>query len=238
MNASNLCITLPVSALPSAFEFYHNGLGLPLYGITELADDADHFALKLAGGLFIVLILRAGFAEFTAMAQENVSWDALMSPAGFLQRINASEIQAQFNASLGNARFRLPSETEWEYAARGGPHWRDGFTYSGGNDIAAVAWYDRRHGDHTQPVAQKAPNQLGLYDMSGNVWEWCQDVYTPDVRLIPTDGSAYAGAGEERVWRGGCYHNWAMHCTVSKRYALPSDAHDGCVGFRLALSAE
>ncbi len=172
--------------------------------------------------------------------QENVSWDALMSPDGFLQRINASAIRNQIAAagSLGSARFRLPTETEWEYAARGGPHWRDGFTYSGGNDIEAVAWYDRRHGDHTQPVALKAPNQLGLYDMSGNVWEWCQDVYTSDAQMIPTDGSAFAGAGDERIWRGGCFHNWAMHCTVSKRYSLPSDAHDGCVGFRLALSVE
>ncbi len=172
------------------------------------------------------------------LPQENVSWEALLSPDSFLQRINASALRNQIAAagSLGNARFRLPTETEWEYAARGGPHWRDGFTYSGGNGIAAVAWYDRRHGDHTQPVAQKAPNQLGLYDMSGNVWEWCQDVYTSDVQMIPADGSAFGGAGEERVWRGGCFHNWAMHCTVSKRYSLPSDAHDGCVGFRLALS--
>ena len=170
------------------------------------------------------------------LPQENVSWDALLSADGFLQRINSSVIHTQLE--LGKARFRLPTETEWEYAARGGPHWRNGFSHSGSNDIEAVAWYDRRHGDHTQPVAQKAPNQLGLYDMSGNVWEWCQDVHTPDVRQIPADGSAYAGAGAERIWRGGCFHNWAMHCTVHKRYALPSDAHDGCVGFRLALSAE
>ena len=174
------------------------------------------------------------------LPQENVSWDALMLPDGFWQRINASGIRTQLAAagSLGEARFRLPTETEWEYAARGGPHWRNGFIFSGGNDIDAVAWYGRKHGDHTQLVAQKIPNQLGFYDMSGNVWEWCQDVHTPDVGLIPTDGSAFTGAGDDRVLRGGCFHNWAVHCTVNKRYEIQSDFHDGCIGFRLALSAE
>lgn len=174
------------------------------------------------------------------LPQENVSWDTLLSKDGFLCRLNASPIPAQLGelAALRNAQFRLPTETEWEYAARGGPHWRDGFTFSGSHDIEAVAWYDRRHGDHTQPVAQKAPNQLGLYDMSGSIWEWCQDVYTREVQLIPTDGSAFTGSGEERVLRGGCFHNWAIHCTVSKRYEIQKDAHDGCIGFRLAFAGE
>lgn len=174
-----------------------------------------------------------------SLPQENVSWDGLTAPDGFLQRINASELRAQLSAaaSLSTARFRLPTETEWEYAARGGPQWRDGCRFSGSNDIDNVAWYDRKHGDHTQSVARKAPNQLGLYDMSGNVWEWCQDTHTQDVRLIPTDGRAFVGEGSDRVLRGGCFHNWAIHCTVDKRYEIQSDFQDGCIGFRLAFSA-
>src|SRR5262245_3813497 len=180
---------------------------------------------------------------------ENVSWDQVVQPEGFLQRLNASEVRSQLLAALArsagegfhvdsaNAVFRLPSETEWEYAARGGSHWRDGFRFSGSSDIDRVAWYDRKAGDHTHSVAQKAPNQLGLYDMSGNVWEWCQDTFTDDVSQIPADGSPYLGEGEERVLRGGCFHNWAIHCTVSKRYQIDRTVHDGCIGFRLVLTA-
>jgi formylglycine-generating enzyme required for sulfatase activity len=169
---------------------------------------------------------------------ENVSWDEITGPGGFLDRINHSPVRAEVLAQLPAAagEFRLPSEAEWEYAARGGPHWRDGFRFSGSNDIDAVAWYDRKHGDHTQPVAQKAPNQLGLYDMSGNVWEWCQDVFTPDVSSVPEVGTPFVGPAIERILRGGCFHNWAVHCTVSKRYEIARDYHDGCVGFRIVLA--
>ena len=170
---------------------------------------------------------------------ENVSWDELVRSGGFLDRINASAIRGQMRTQAGgvNAAFRLPSEAEWEYAARGGPQWRDGYCVSGSNEIDRVAWYDRRHGDHTQPVGRKAPNQLGIYDMSGNVWEWCQDSFTEDIARIPADGSAYLGESEERVLRGGCFHNWAVHCTVSKRYQIGRADHDGCIGFRLVLAA-
>lgn len=171
---------------------------------------------------------------------ENISWDDLHAPKGFLEQLNAKNIRNQFISQApelnASARFRLPTETEWEYAARGGLHWPDGYAFSGSDDVDAVAWYGRRHGDHTQNVAQKAPNQLGIFDMSGNVWEWCEDVFTRDSTEIRVDGSAYCGPGPDRVLRGGCFHNWAVHCSVSKRYEITSNAHDGCIGFRLVLS--
>jgi formylglycine-generating enzyme required for sulfatase activity len=169
---------------------------------------------------------------------DNVSWDRITLEGGFLDRINESDLCALMlaEASVCGGVFRLPSEAEWEYAARGGPYWHDGFRYSGSNDIDHVAWYDRKGGDHTRDVAGKSPNQLGIYDMSGNVWEWCQDTFTPDALKLPADGSAFVGQGNERVLRGGCFHNWAMHCTVSKRYQIEHDYHDGCIGFRLVVS--
>jgi formylglycine-generating enzyme required for sulfatase activity len=167
---------------------------------------------------------------------EDVSWDELVAPGGFFARLRQAEVGESLlrQSSLTEGIFRLPSEAEWEYAARGGPHWRDGYRYSGGNDIDAVAWYGCRDG-HTHPVAEKFPNQLGLFDMSGNVWEWCQDAYTPDVNAIPDDGSPVIGGRSQRVLRGGCFHNWAIHCTVSKRYQIEKQFHDGCIGFRIVM---
>jgi formylglycine-generating enzyme required for sulfatase activity len=195
---------------------------------------------------------------------ENVSWNHVTGAGGFLERLNASEILTAVASNDSGARFRLPSETEWEYAARGGPRWRDGYAWSGGNDPDAVAWYGprwrrrhqllvellgwragwrlvnrlrRRRPTRTHPVARKAANQLGTYDMSGNVWEWCQDVCADDLDLTPADGRPYEGPGTDRRLRGGCHHNWDLHCRVFWRYGIEPDAHDDCIGFRVVLAA-
>jgi len=194
---------------------------------------------------------------------KNVSWDHITQPGGFLDRINASPILDAVAGPDRTLRFRLPSETEWEYAARGGPHWTDDFAFSGGNDIDAVAWYGPRwdgvrmlatrlfgwriawrifaRGNRAVPtrthaVATRLPNQLGIYDMCGNVWEWCQDTCV-ELDAVPRDGTPFTGPGTERRLRGGCHHNWDLHCTVWWRYGINPDAHDGCIGFRLALAA-
>lgn len=120
---------------------------------------------------------------------------------------------------------------------RGGPHWRDGFRYSGSDDIGPVASYGRNGGNHTREVAQTVPNQLGIYDRSDNVWEWGLDSYTPKFRRIPADGSPFIGGNHQRVLRGGYFHNWAAHCRVAKRYQIEPNFHGGCIGFRLVVSA-
>lgn len=195
---------------------------------------------------------------------ENISWAHITEPGGFLDRINASPVLAAVASDDRAVRFRLPSETEWEYAARGGPHWRDEFAFSGSHDADAVAWYGPRftrarrmlcqslgwrigwrlagrfkpvRPTQTHDVATKAPNQLGLYDMCGNVSEWCQDAMIDEVDAIPRDGTPGHGTNADRRLRGGCHHNWDIHCTVWYRYGLDQESHDGCIGFRLVLAA-
>ena len=172
-------------------------------------------------------------------AVENVSWNEITKPDGFFDKINRSKIVSVIKDQLpGNRKigFHLPSETEWEYAARGGKNWQDDFMHSGSNKIDEVAWYQKNSWDKTHEVGQKAPNQLGIYDMNGNVWEWCEDYFHADTNKIPNDGSAVTEKSDSKVLRGGCFHNWAIHCTVSKRYEIMPDYKDGCIGFRLALS--
>ena len=119
--------------------------------------------------------------------------------------------------------YRLPIEAEWEYAAKGGDR-SGGFKYSGSNDIGEVAWYWDNSDEQTHPVKSKKPNELGLYDMSGNVWEWCWDWYSD--------------SGTGRVSRGGSWDYNAGHCSVSYRgYDNPSSTNVN-LGFRLARSAQ
>jgi len=169
---------------------------------------------------------------------ENVSFHDITEPGGFLQKLQA-KVKDQLIGKFSNTRlvqFRLPTETEWEFAARGGIYCRDYFIYSGSDNIDEVGWYKRNSGNETKPVGQKKPNQLGLYDMSGNVWEWCQDYYQDDSVKIPVDGSPCLEESPGRVLRGGCFHNFGIHCTVMKRYQIEPQYKDGCIGFRVVLA--
>ena len=138
--------------------------------------------------------------------------------------------------------YRLPSEAEWEYAARGGPaadRPDGGFAYSGSSIAEDVAWFGDL--DNPRPVEGKAPNALGLFDMSGNVWEWCNDWYSGDYYAkspaVDPRGASYAdvagGYGAKRVRRGGNYHESADNATVWARSCdVPSQADTG-MGFRI-----
>ncbi len=170
---------------------------------------------------------------------EGVSYNDIVKNDGFLQRINASTLKEEITKQFKEAhsvQFRLPSETEWEYAARGGINWTDYFVYSGSNNIDEVGWYKRNSQNESKPVGQKKPNQLGICDMCGNLWEWCHDYFQRDINKIPNDGSPCLEPGPDRVLRGGCYHNGGIHCTVMKRYEISPESKDPCIGFRLVLS--
>lgn len=131
---------------------------------------------------------------------------------------------------------RLPTEAEWEYAARGGRR-TQGYKYAGGNELGSVAWHDGNSNKKTHAVGGKQANELGLYDMSGNVWEWVQDVYVNSYNGAPTDGSARTSGGTVRVLRGGaCNYDYDDVFRVSDRndYVPPVRVRLKLIGFRLA----
>lgn len=151
---------------------------------------------------------------------ENVSWDDIQE---FIKKLN----------QLTGKTYRLPTEAEWEYAARGGKMSK-GYKYAGSNNISDVAWYTNNSSSHTHPVGQKQPNELGLYDMSGNVWEWCQDWYGNYNSSSQTNPTGPA-SGSYRVLRGGSWGYIAGDCRGSYRYRYNPSNRSYDYGFRLVL---
>jgi len=154
---------------------------------------------------------------------EKVSWDDIQE---FIQKLNQKT----------GKTYRLPTEAEWEYAARGGNKSK-GYTYSGSNSLDNVAWYSENSGSKTHPVGQKQPNELGLFDMSGNVFEWCSDWYG-SYQSSEKSNPQGPSSGSFRLFRGGSSHYYAYFCRTSDRglqYINP-DFRSSSTGFRLVLS--
>lgn len=157
---------------------------------------------------------------------ERVSWDDCQI---FINRLNSL-----FSSQLGGKRFALPTEAQWEYAARGGKK-SLGYKYAGGNNIDAVAWYEDNGSISTHEVGMKYPNELGLYDMSGNVYEWCQDWYGSYSSSSQSNPTSLLSNSYARVYRGGSWLNNARDCRILKRcFSVPSES-SRYLGFRLVL---
>jgi formylglycine-generating enzyme required for sulfatase activity len=160
---------------------------------------------------------------------ETVSWeDITNSTSGFLKRLN----------DLTGKNFRLPTEAEWEYAARGcSGGVCESYIYSGSNTVGNVSYYNTSSGATT--VGTKSPNGLGLYDMSGNVWEWCSDWYSATyypsgtTASTPQDNPTGPTSGSSRVARGGSWNFPAGNCRVADRASNTPSARDSRLGFRL-----
>lgn len=151
---------------------------------------------------------------------EQVSWDDCQE---FIRKLN----------SLTGKNFKLPTEAQWEYAARGGKK-SSGYKYSGSNTIGDVAWYTDNSGKKTHDVGTKIPNELGLYDMAGNVWEWCSDWYGDYSSSSQTNPSG-SSSGSYRVSRGGCWNCVPGSCRLSDRSSYSPDDSFDILGFRLCL---
>ena len=152
---------------------------------------------------------------------EMVSWNDCQN---FITKLNA----------LTGEKFRLPTEAEWEFAAKGGNKSK-GYRYNGSNTIGDVAWYDGNSGNKTHAVGTKAPNELGIYDMTGNVNEWCQDWYGSYSSSAQTNPAGPA-SGSYRVSRGGSWFNDATRCPTAYRGNPAPRSTAANLGFRLALS--
>ncbi|MDP2805105.1 MAG: SUMF1/EgtB/PvdO family nonheme iron enzyme [Gallionellaceae bacterium] len=148
---------------------------------------------------------------------EKVSWDDVQV---YLQKLNAKT----------GKQYRLPSEAEWEYACRGGVNQK----FCGGNEVNAVAWFAGNSGITSHPVASKQANAFGLFDMSGNVWEWVADDYQPSYDKAPVDGNARQGSGATRVVRGGSRSMSELGIGAAVREGFEPTFRFPGIGFRIA----
>ena len=152
---------------------------------------------------------------------EDVSWNDCQT---FINKLN----------QLTGQHFRLPTEAEWEYAARGGNR-SQGYKYSGSNYIGDVAWYTSNSNSKTHAVGTKKPNELGIYNMSGNVWEWCSD-WDGSYNISSQTNPQGPSSGQYRVYRGGSWSSNARYCRSANRFSITPAFRFNYLGLRLALS--
>ncbi|TQD29544.1 formylglycine-generating enzyme family protein [Methanolobus vulcani] len=154
-------------------------------------------------------------------------------PVGQVSWNDVQEFVRKLNEMEGTDEYRLPSEAEWEYGCRAGTTTRYLFG-DDASDLDDYAWWDKNSGCTTHPVGQKKPNPWGLYDVHGNVWEWCQDEWHDDYTGAPDDGSSWEdGSSSDRIIRGGGLGVEAWYCRSAFRYYFQPDGRGSPVGFRL-----
>ncbi len=163
---------------------------------------------------------------------ERVSWHQSVE---FCRRL--TELERQAGRLPEGYAYRLPTEAEWEYAARGGADGRD-TRRAGSDDIDAVAWYKGNSQSRTHPVGMKAPNELGLHDMNGNVWEWVHDWYQNSYDELAETDPVGPATGILRVIRGGSWYSTPAYCRVAHRVRFAPFNTFLILGFRVVLAPE
>lgn len=155
-------------------------------------------------------------------------------PMYYVSWNDCQEFIAKLNKLTGK-KFRLPTESEWEYAARGGRKSKEAFRFSGSKNADEVGWNSENSGMLTHAVGQKKANELGVFDMTGNVWEWCNDWYDvyDNQSVVNPKGPEKSGLG--KVLRGGSWYNKPEYCRVARRMFRQPDNCGSSFGFRLAM---
>ncbi|AEE52751.1 formylglycine-generating enzyme family protein [Haliscomenobacter hydrossis] len=221
---------------------------LPVEGGTFMMGGTDEDALTIEKPVHKVSLSNFWMGEFLVT---QALWQAMLgdNPSYFpgldrpVEQVSWNDITNRFLPALNEKtgkNYRLSSEAEWEYAARGGIH-HSPYLYAGSTRLRDVAWYRENSHDETKQVGLKQPNALGLFDLSGNVYEWCADHKHDNYEGAPNDGSAWIEMGDEgrsRVLRGG---SWSISHPRSCRVSYRSNGDPGdagtFVGFRLVLSS-
>lgn len=224
-----------VAAKGRTFIIGDNNSGYENEKETKITFDHDYFIGRFAATQALYEnVMGINPAEFKGKNRpvESVSWFDITND--FLPILNEM-VQEQGI----NGRFALPSEAQWEYAAAGGQVWnKPKLEYAGSNNLHDVGWFiDNSANKYTFSVGLKEPNALGLYDMSGNVWEWCQDDYQKKLASLPKNGMASPNQkGASKVLRGGSCFSYRINCRVrSRSYGHPDSRYD-YYGLRLVFS--
>jgi formylglycine-generating enzyme required for sulfatase activity len=158
---------------------------------------------------------------------DSVSWN---DAQGFIEKLKKET----------GKELRLLTEAEWEFAARGGEY-SEGYLYAGSDELSQVGWYGENSGGETHEVGMLRPNELVLHDMSGNVWEWCEDDWHGNHNGAPKDGAAWIDSparGVRRVYRGGSYFFDPSFCRSTYRYFNSPSSRFNSLGLRLAVSLQ
>lgn len=218
-NLSNKAIGVPIT--------FENGFWICAYQTTQ-----EFWAAVVERGHIDKLEKYPSYFKANSRPIEQVNWDDIQIFNMALNKIFQDENLTFENRKEPKGVFGLPSETQWEYAANAD----QGLVFAGSQNINDVAWYKENNNYQTMPVGQKQPNALGLYDMSGNVWEWCADDNVGNISEMPKNGQPNLKKDQFKVLRGGSCFDYAERCRLRIRDINRPSIRYNRYGFRLVFS--
>lgn len=233
-------VTEGMQDLPKNFVYLEGG-SFGMGSDSEGADENEQPVHKVTLDNFAIAKYTVSFEEYDIYCKttgkklpDDFGWGRGKRPVIQVSWYDAVAYTEWLSAKEGKT-YRLPTEAEWEYAARGGQQSK-GYKYAGSDTIDTVAWYDDNSGDNTHEIGQKQANELGLYDMSGNVWEWCKDWFGKGYYAnSPEYSPGGPSMGSNRVLRGSSWRNRAKYCSLAFRGNYSPENCGGNIGFRLVL---